>query len=87
MAIYEATQGENVLSENAFDSNDENYKLEFLVDPTQTKLFSPLGAKAHDYAQKNLTYNHHHDGILPYQFDSDEGLKAAYIPTSLSYDN
>jgi hypothetical protein len=30
LAIYEATQGEGVLSENAFDSNDENYPLQFL---------------------------------------------------------
>lgn len=49
MAIYEATQGEGVLSENAFDSNDENYKLQFLMDPQTTRLFGPLGPEAHKY--------------------------------------
>ncbi|TNV76815.1 hypothetical protein FGO68_gene13288 [Halteria grandinella] len=87
LAIFEATQGEGVLSENAFDSNDENYPLKFLVDPLSTRLFSPLGYGAQKYAENNLTYNHHHDGILPYQFDSDQGLKSAFKPTSISLDN
>jgi gamma-glutamyl hydrolase len=78
LAMYAASSGSAVLSENAFDSNDANYNLDFTVPPGETRLFSPLKHLAQNLADKNLTYNHHHDGVTPDKFESDEGLKAMF---------
>ena len=54
--------------ENVFDSNDENYNLQFVIPTDKTKLFGPLGDNAKDFNQHPLTYNHHHDGFYPQSF-------------------
>lgn len=71
----------------SYDSDDENYNLEFLVDPSTTRMFSPLGDDAQIYAKKNITYNHHTFGIKPDLFKTDTKLAAMFTPTSVSYDN
>ena len=50
LSVYAASAGEAVLSEGIFDSDDANYPLQFLIDPMDTKLFSPLGHAAQMYA-------------------------------------
>ena len=87
LATYAATSGLEVLSENAFDSNDDNYPLKFLVPANETKMFEDLGSLNFLLANFNLTYNHHHDGVTPDKFESDKGLKSIFKPTSVSYDN
>ena len=76
-----------VLSENAFDSNDDNYPLKYLVPANQTKMFEDLGSLNFLLANFNVTYNHHHDGVTPDKFENDLGLKKIFRPTTVSYDN
>ncbi len=87
LAEFASSDPENILSQYAFDSNDANYNLEFTVDPAQTKLFGPLGSDAKIYAENNITYNHHHDGVEPDKFNADNGLSSLFQITSVSYDN
>lgn len=42
LSTYAADSGLKVLSENAFDSNDDNYPLEYSVPANSTKMFGPL---------------------------------------------
>lgn len=85
--VYAAKSGLRVLTEGTFDSDDDNYNLHYLVNASSTRMFGPLGPLAQTLAEKNLTYNHHHSGVTPDKFESDEDLKAMFKPTSVSYDN
>lgn len=75
LSIYAADAGEKILTENAFDSNDANYPLEFLMPTNDIRMFEPLGNSAQRFTYRNLTYNHHHDGVRPEAFAEDKGLR------------
>ena len=49
-------------------------------------MFGPLQTKALLFEKENLTYNYHHDGVLPSKFETDEGLALIFKPTSYSTD-
>ena len=87
LCTYAATAGLDVLTEKAFDSNDDNYPLHFTVPANETRMFEDLGGLNFLLANFNLTYNHHHDGVTPDKFETDAGLKKMFKPTSVSYDN
>ena len=72
---------------NGYSSDDESYTLEFLVDPSDTKMFSPLEDDAHIFEDLAITYNHHNWGVDPNKFKTDQGLGSMFRPTSISYDN
>jgi len=63
-----------------------NPLLNFYGDPMETKLFAPLGMKAHIFAEYPMTLNHHTWGLSPDKFETDEGLKKLFYPTSYCYD-
>ena len=86
LAMYAGSApGETIL--DRFSADDESYPLEFLVDPKDTKMFSILGEDANTFVNYNITYNHHSWGVSPEKFETDEGLKSVFYPTSISYDN
>jgi len=85
LAMYVSDAGEDCL--DRFNSNDESYALEFLVEPKHTKMFASLGKDAKVFAKMNITYNHHSWGVSPDRFSFDEGLAAVFTPTAVSHDN
>ena len=50
-------------------------------------MFGPLSDQAQIFARQSLTYNYHHDGVVPNKFLSDKGLGDVFKPTSYSYDD
>ena len=86
LAQFVSLEGDDVLS-SGFKSDDENYKLEYLVSPKETKMFSGLGDDAKIFEQQSIAYNHHSFGVIPEKFKNDTGLNSIFKPTSLSYDN
>jgi gamma-glutamyl hydrolase len=64
-----------------------NLPLNFTGDTTETemfKMFSPDQIEA--LKSGNYTYNHHHMGVDPSEFETDKGLKETFVPTSTSVD-
>ena len=85
LAQFVSDLGDDVLER--FDANDESYTLEFVGNPAQTKLYSPLGSDVNIFAKLNIAYNHHSWGVSPAQFKEDAGLSSMFTPTAISYDN
>lgn len=85
LAMFVSDDADKVLSD--FNADDENYTLEFLVDPKNTKLFKPLQDDTRVFEKLSITYNHHSFGVSPDTFKTDKGLSDMFIPTSISYDN
>lgn len=83
MAIWASDEGSDVLSSLA--AHNINLPLDFIGDPTSSKMFGDLGFKAegfHDYA---VALNSHSFGLSPDKFKTDAGLAEIYHPTSISY--
>jgi len=75
---------ENVITEHTAEY--VNLKLEFVSDPSTSKLFEPLGELAHTFETYGMTMNHHTWGISPSTFETDKGLGSMFKVTSVSYD-
>jgi len=43
-----------------------------------TRLFGPLGLKAHIFSEYAMGLNHHNWGVSPSKYETDEGLKNFY---------
>lgn len=53
--------------------------------PEETKMFSSMGENAYKLTDNEVLFNNHNWGIAPEQFENDEGLKAVFKMTSVSY--
>ncbi len=51
LAMYSTRLSKSKILKKPFDADDENYKLEFLVDPSDTRVFGPLKEQAHVFEQ------------------------------------
>jgi len=85
LAMFASDNSSNTLS--AFSAEDDSYAIQYLVDPKETKMFSPLGDEAHVFEKTKITYNHHSWGVSPDTFKNDKGLSSIFTPTSISYDD
>ena len=81
MATF-ASDAENPLS--PLVSSAHSLTLDFLVDPTKTKMFDGIDAEL--YTTEAMTYNSHHWGLSLDTFSTDAGLKKMFTPTSTSTD-
>ena len=70
-----------------FPSDHINLNISFVYPPEMTKMFSPLGEAAYVFEDNNLLYNNHKYGLDPKLFRTDEGLKAFFKATSVSWDD
>lgn len=84
--MFSSDDSDTVLT-GGFDSDDENYVLHFTQEPEKTRIFGPLGSQSQIFAEKALTYNHHHFGVTPNRFLTDRGLSEIFTPIAISYDN
>ena len=81
MATF-ASDADNPLS--PLVSSAHSLTLDFLVDPTKTKMFDGIDADL--YTKEAMTYNSHHWGLSMDTFSTDAGLKKMFTPTSTSTD-
>ena len=56
-------------------------------DPLESRMFGPLGDKAHIFETYNMTLNNHEYGISTDRFITDSKLSTFYKRTSYSFDN
>ena len=77
---------EDVLSKDYFDSENISNNITFVTNPTKTKLFKGIPQHLVNVIQKeNITYNFHHDGVLPEVFRKYPGLQD-YTVIAHAYD-
>ena len=72
MVSYVSDDGWNVLG--VYDMDSASLTLDFVVDPSETKMYQWLGAEAFLFNDHNVTYNSHHWSMDPTKFQTDKGL-------------
>lgn len=82
LAIFASDSGHPLSN---LESTEHSLTLDFLVDPTETKMFSEIADPAY-YGVEAMTFNHHSYGVSLQEFTDDKGLGAMFTPTSLSTD-
>ena len=82
LAMFASDSG-NPLS--SLESVKQSLTLDFLVDPTETKMFAEMADPTY-FAETASTFNIHWFGVALDQFTKDEGLGSMFTPTSLSTD-
>lgn len=83
LAQWASDEGEDVLG--SFEALHVALPLEFLEDPSDTKMFSSLGQSAFLFETTAMTTNIHSYAVDPSKFETDKGLKSMFKPTSVSY--
>jgi gamma-glutamyl hydrolase len=86
LAMFASDDNATVLI-GGLQSDDENYVLEYTVDPTKSRLFGPMSNYSQIFAQKAIAYNHHSFGVAPSRFATDKGLASIFSPVAISHDN
>jgi gamma-glutamyl hydrolase len=85
MALFTASKPDSVLE--LYGTRHISQPLEFLKDPSSTKMFCSMEEEHVETLKNgNVTYNSHKWSIRPETMESDEGLKAFWDVTSISYD-
>lgn len=82
MAEWASSDGKDVLGD--FYAEKISLPLDFIVDPSETKMFGSMGESAYLFEAYNMTLNAHSHGLDLAKFDTDEGLKKYFFPTSTS---
>lgn len=82
LAIFASDSGSPLSTQ---ESNEQSLKLDFLVDPTTTKMFEKVNDPLY-YSEEGMTFNHHSFGVSLDEFTKDAGLSQMFTPTSLSTD-
>lgn len=82
LAIFASDSGSPLSNQ---ESNEQSLVLDFLVDPSTTKMFSQIDDPEY-FSVEGMTFNHHSFGIALEEFSNDEGLGKMFTPTSLSTD-
>jgi gamma-glutamyl hydrolase len=83
MVSYVSDEGWNVL--NVYDLDSASLSLDFVVDPSSTKMYEWLGPEAYLFEDHNCTYNSHHWSMNPDKFNTDKGLMSMFKLTAVSY--
>jgi len=82
LAIFASDSGSPL---SYLESTNQSLLLDFLVDPTTTKMFADL-ADPEYFHEEAMTYNHHSFGLALEEFTTDAGLGGMFTATSLSTD-
>lgn len=82
LATWASSYGHDVLVH--LEAEKISLPLEFVVDPSTTRMFKSFGESAYLFEGYNLTLNAHTYGVSPSSFESDEGLMDMFFPTSTS---
>ena len=81
---WASDRGEDVLEK--YNAHAISLTLDFVVDPSETKMFADLGDDAWLFTQNPMALNSHSYGVNPEGFTTDEGLASFYRLTSVSYE-
>ncbi len=84
MHIWASDAGVDILADR--QAHAISLPLEFVVDPSESKVFAGMGAEAYIFEDEAIALNSHSWGVDPESYSSDASLGKFYKMTSLSYE-
>lgn len=84
MLIWASDRDRDILE--TYNAHAISLTLDFVVEPSTSKLWSDLGDDAYKFENTAMTLNSHSFGVNPESFVSDASLGSFYKLTSVSYE-
>jgi len=84
MMGYAADAGQQIIG--SYILHNVSLPLEFVVEPSTSKLWTALGDDYIKFEQNSMTFNSHDHGVDPESFTNDKGLAQMYRLLTVSYD-